>query len=81
MRKITVGAQVSMDGVMQAPGGPTEDPTKGFRPWPAPRVNASCSRRDTSGVIEGASASGISRQVAEGRQHRDEAPLRRRHSV
>src|SRR5256885_10672330 len=31
MRKITVGAQVSMDGVMQAPGGPTEDPTKGFK--------------------------------------------------
>src|SRR5258708_7356381 len=30
MRKITVGAFVSMDGVMQAPGGPTEDPTKGF---------------------------------------------------
>src|SRR3982750_724073 len=31
MRKIIVGAQVSMDGVMQGPGGPTEDPTKGFR--------------------------------------------------
>jgi dihydrofolate reductase len=30
MRKIIVGAQVSMDGVMQAPGGPTEDPTQGF---------------------------------------------------
>lgn len=30
MRKIVVGAMVSMDGVMQAPGGPTEDPTKGF---------------------------------------------------
>src|SRR3954468_21830305 len=30
MRKIIVGAQVSMDGVMQAPGGPTEDPTHGF---------------------------------------------------
>jgi hypothetical protein len=24
MRKIIVGAQVSMDGVMQAPGGPTQ---------------------------------------------------------
>jgi dihydrofolate reductase len=38
MRKIIVGAQVSMDGVMQAPGGPTEDPTKGFKfggwAWP-----------------------------------------------
>jgi dihydrofolate reductase len=31
MRKIIVGALVSMDGVMQAPGGPTEDPTKGFK--------------------------------------------------
>src|SRR6266699_5439905 len=31
MRKIIVGAQVSMDGVMQAPGGPTEDPTRGFK--------------------------------------------------
>jgi dihydrofolate reductase len=30
MRKIVVGAMVSMDGVMQAPGGPTEDPTGGF---------------------------------------------------
>ena len=30
MRKIIVGAFVSMDGVMQAPGGPTEDPTNGF---------------------------------------------------
>src|SRR5436309_1734007 len=31
MRKIIVGAQVSMDGVMQAPGAPTEDLTKGFK--------------------------------------------------
>jgi dihydrofolate reductase len=31
MRKIIVGAQVSMDGVMQAPGGPAEDPTRGFK--------------------------------------------------
>jgi dihydrofolate reductase len=31
MRKIIVGAMVSIDGVMQAPGGPAEDPTKGFR--------------------------------------------------
>jgi dihydrofolate reductase len=39
MRKIIVGAMVSLDGVIQAPGGPTEDPTKGFEfggwvmPW------------------------------------------------
>ncbi|HJP93283.1 MAG TPA: dihydrofolate reductase family protein [Pyrinomonadaceae bacterium] len=31
MRKIIVGAFVSIDGVMQAPGGPTEDPTNGFK--------------------------------------------------
>lgn len=31
MRKIIVGAFVSMDGVMQAPGGPSEDPTRGFK--------------------------------------------------
>jgi dihydrofolate reductase len=31
MRKIIVGAQVSLDGVMQAPGAATEDPTKGFK--------------------------------------------------
>ena len=41
MRKIIVGAQVSMDGVMQAPGGPTEDPTKGFKfgGWVMPYVD------------------------------------------
>jgi len=31
MRKIIVGAFVSLDGVMQAPGGPEEDPVGGFR--------------------------------------------------
>jgi dihydrofolate reductase len=31
MRKIVVGAQVSMDGVMQAPGAALEDPTHGFK--------------------------------------------------
>lgn len=38
MRRIVVGAMVSMDGVMQAPGGPDEDPTGGFRfgGWVAP---------------------------------------------
>ena len=41
MRKIIVGAQVSMDGVMQAPGAPTEDPTGGFRfgGWAMPHFN------------------------------------------
>jgi dihydrofolate reductase len=30
MRKVIIGAMVSLDGVMQAPGGLHEDPTKGF---------------------------------------------------
>ena len=41
MRKIIVGAQVSIDGVMQAPGGPREDPTGGFKfgGWAMPYFN------------------------------------------
>jgi dihydrofolate reductase len=31
MRKLIVGAFASLDGVMQAPGGPSEDPTGGFQ--------------------------------------------------
>lgn len=38
MRKILASAFVSLDGVMQAPGGPQEDPTGGFTygGWTAP---------------------------------------------
>lgn len=38
MRKIVASAFVSLDGVMQAPGGPQEDPTGGFKfgGWTAP---------------------------------------------
>ncbi|WP_026621270.1 dihydrofolate reductase [Ensifer sp. WSM1721] len=38
MRKIIVGAFVSLDGIMQAPGGPHEDPVGGFNygGWAAP---------------------------------------------
>ncbi|WP_309084468.1 dihydrofolate reductase family protein [Chelativorans sp.] len=41
MRKIIVGAFVSLDGVMQAPGGPDEDPTGGFGfgGWVAPHFD------------------------------------------
>ncbi|MGE0740646.1 MAG: dihydrofolate reductase family protein [Hyphomonadaceae bacterium] len=41
MRKVIVGAFVSIDGVMQAPGGPDEDPTGGFRygGWVAPMAD------------------------------------------
>jgi len=38
MRKLTGAIFISLDGVMQAPGGPEEDPTGGFRfgGWTAP---------------------------------------------
>src|ERR1051326_434899 len=38
MRKLTGAVFVSLDGVMQAPGGPQEDPTGGFAfgGWTAP---------------------------------------------
>jgi dihydrofolate reductase len=42
MRKIIVATFVSLDGVMQAPGGPKEDPTGGFvfGGWTAPYFDA-----------------------------------------
>jgi dihydrofolate reductase len=38
MRKVITGAFASLDGIMQAPGGPEEDPTGGFKygGWVAP---------------------------------------------
>jgi len=41
MRKIIVSAFTSLDGVMQAPGGPQEDPTAGFTlgGWTAPHFD------------------------------------------
>jgi dihydrofolate reductase len=38
MRKIVVFTMISLDGVMQAPGGPEEDPSSGFKygGWTAP---------------------------------------------
>src|SRR3546814_397653 len=43
MRKIIVGAFASLDGVMQAPGGPEEDPVGGFKHggWACPYFDAS----------------------------------------
>ena len=42
MRRIVVATFVSLDGVMQAPGGPDEDPTGGFAfgGWTAPYFDA-----------------------------------------
>lgn len=53
MRKVIVGAQVSLDGVMQAPGGPTEDPTKGFPfgGWAMPHFNQE-SRQELDRLFE-----------------------------
>ena len=43
MRRIVVGAFVSLDGIMQAPGGPSEDPIGGFKygGWAAPYFDKS----------------------------------------
>lgn len=43
MRKIIVGAFTSLDGVMQAPGGPDEDPIGGFKygGWAVPYFDES----------------------------------------
>jgi dihydrofolate reductase len=43
MRKIIVGAFVSLDGIMQAPGGPDEDPIGGFQygGWACPYFDKS----------------------------------------
>lgn len=42
MRKIIVISMVTLDGVMQAPGGPEEDPSNGFQygGWSAPYAQA-----------------------------------------
>lgn len=41
MRRVVTGAFVSLDGVMQAPGGPKEDPTRGFElgGWVVPYID------------------------------------------
>src|SRR5205809_105389 len=44
MRKIVVGARVSLDGVLQAPSGPSEDPSEGFTlgGWSRPYQDRDC---------------------------------------
>ncbi|WP_423604860.1 dihydrofolate reductase family protein [Sphingomonas sp. MS122] len=44
MRKIIAAAFVSLDGVMQAPGAPEEDPTGGFKfgGWLVPHFDETC---------------------------------------
>lgn len=46
MRKIVAATFVSLDGVMQAPGGPEEDPTGGFKfgGWVAPHFDEATGR-------------------------------------
>ena len=56
MRKIIVLSMISLDGVLQAPGDPEEDPTGGFKygGWTAPYVD------DFVGSSMGEQASGSS---------------------
>src|SRR5207245_3683134 len=46
MRKIIAITQVTLDGVMQAPGGPEEDPSNGFTHggWAMPFVDDAASK-------------------------------------
>lgn len=54
MRKIILNAHVSLDGVMQAPGGPEEDPRNGFvhGGWIAPYGDGKLHERLISGMAE-----------------------------
>jgi dihydrofolate reductase len=47
MRRLAVNTMISLDGVMQSPGGPDEDPTGGFRHggWAATYVDEEMMRR------------------------------------
>jgi dihydrofolate reductase len=53
MRKVITGAFVSLDGMMQAPGGPEEDPSGGFKfgGWVVPFTDE-VFRQAISGLFE-----------------------------
>jgi dihydrofolate reductase len=55
MRKIIGAAFISLDGVMQAPGGPTEDPTGGFQQGGWLPNYGDESTNDTIGALFGSS--------------------------
>ena len=46
MRKLIVAEHISLDGVIQSPGGPEEDPSGGFRlgGWTVPYVDEAIGR-------------------------------------
>jgi dihydrofolate reductase len=57
MRKLIVTTMLSLDGVMQAPGGPEQDPSDGFAfgGWTAPFVDeegAAAKAAEVSGPID-----------------------------
>jgi len=54
MPKIVVNAFLTLDGVMQAPGGPDEDPEGGFRHggWQAPYADEAMGRLVTQGITD-----------------------------
>src|ERR1044071_2748356 len=55
MRRVVVSAMVAMDGVMQAPGGPEEDPAGGFKfgGWVAPFADSDPVFREELGKLFG----------------------------
>jgi dihydrofolate reductase len=54
MRKIIAITQVTLDGIMQAPGGPEEDPTNGFTHggWAMPFVDDALNIVETAGEYD-----------------------------
>ncbi len=63
MRKIIVGAFVSLDGIMQAPGGPHEDPVGCFDHggWAAPYFDETMNKRWDRDVFQAVRSSAWSK--------------------